>query len=207
MNEVVGVVLEVVGGVSALLAGVYFLSKRLLTHLLEKDLESYKVELQHSASLLTEQIRHQNETAITEYASKISHLSNNQFDAIKSISLRLMELWAAIEQATLLIRPVSDEPNQSRAQRELEDIFDKSNKLLEEFKKYEIFFPNEFSEALFNFRSRLISHARIFGHTVIHAYNDETYRTAYLEFCDKISPSIGVIKDLRNELRKLIGVK
>ncbi|MDB5050377.1 MAG: hypothetical protein JWO30_3448 [Fibrobacteres bacterium] len=208
MNELIKVLLEIIGGTSAFLGAVYFLSKRLIGHMFEKDLEKHKSELHFSTSIEMEKIRHQNETMITEYKEKISLLANNRFEAIKIISQKMIEVWASVEQATLILRPVRDgETDQQRSTKEITELRNKLGDLLKEFLKYEIFFPNEFSEKILDFRSKLDTFASVYGRSVIHSYDEDSYSRAYEAFCEKVRPAVDKIKELRGELRKLIGVE
>jgi hypothetical protein len=194
------------GGVGAIAAFIWFVSRQIVKHELSKNLEEYKTKLNIETHKEIENLKSKNEIYLAEYREKVARLSEKRIQAIDDVSIKLIELWGAIEGATLLLRPVSDEKRSDRSIREMQTIYKCTSELLESFKKVEIFFPVSLSDVILTLRSRVDSIVGIYGQALTIEYlSDLEFNQRYDNFREQIIPAIKKIKEIRVELRALLG--
>jgi hypothetical protein len=207
MKQVAIEIFALFGGIGGLVLLIRFLVKESIHAWIQKDLESHKTELKKEADKEIEILKTKNEMVISEFKERFTHLSKRRIETIEAVSSKLIELWAAIEGATLLLRPVSNESRHERSRRETDLIVDRANALLKEFVPVEIFFPTSLSNNILEFRKKVSVVIDVWGRTLCRPMTDSMFDKTYDDFCQNLNGLKPRFEEIRVDLRKLLGVE
>lgn len=211
-GEVIQSVLALFGGVGAAVLVVTFLSKKIVAHLLEKDLDRHKSNLQHQTAIEIEKIRHKNERTITEFKESISNLSQKRIEAIELVAVEILDIYATIQMyaprffAGQNDSPAVREERISRESGEMNKVMEQHQVFFERFKKVEIYLPSDLSDKILEFRNTIFTLAKIPTVLIEMGAGFNFANSQANEWRGKYAQLDGQYKAIKEDLRKLIGV-
>lgn len=205
MGEILGVILKIVGGTTVLVGAVTFLSKMLINHLFQKDLEKFKSDLEQANQIKLIELRSKTENLFHEYKENIKNLSGERIKAVKDLHNKTIEVYAAYSNAISIMRTVDEIPVRDQRANDFATCGKKLNELLECTKQNEIFIPTILSEKIFQWRKKLSITIDIYGPVI---YQDQSgQQKELIRLWDELNFEEAVFNELRKELKMIIGVE
>jgi FtsZ-binding cell division protein ZapB len=205
---VLRLIFEAVGGAAIVLAVLRYFAKETVKNWFQKDLENFKTKIQLEADKEIELLKNRNQTILTEYKERISHLSKKRTDAIEGVSQKIIRVWAAFEQIAAAFKWSNGDPRHERSRKEFTELVEASNDLLTHFLLVEIFFPSGLSDKIFEFRRQVSITFDVYAGQLGTPHQDQEYVRKCNEEIraekEKLQPRFD---EIRKDLRALLGVE
>lgn len=151
MLEYWQVLIATLGGSAVLLLAVGFLVRNLITHLLSKDVERFKADLQHNATIQLERALIELRQQTLEHEVRFRHLHEKRSLVIAELYSRIVE---AIQKLEYAFQPV-EWFNQPPRNKKLEEAQPALYALHQYFEQHRILFPELLAANVHSFIEKL----------------------------------------------------
>ena len=151
MWDIVKELATILGGAGILVFALTYLAKRLITHWMDKEVESHKAALQAQNDKAIEQLRSALRQQSLEHEVKYRRTDEKIADRLEGVYVRLQSFYSCISDYIAPVR-ASNEPSR-------EDLFKKAQKASEDFWDYldigRLYIPAALSETTEAFATKL----------------------------------------------------
>jgi len=200
------IILTSIGGSAVLFAVVGWLAKSIISQLLEKDFERFKLNLQASAQMELEKFKAELKRSAYEHQITFGKLHEKRAEMIADLYAKIVDLQDSVEVFVRNVMSVSPEKNKEN----LRIIWKAADSFKECYRKNKIFLSEDMCKLIEDLNNNLSSpvselsmHLEMVGET---DQIDPVYR-AWEKAEHKIADIVSIIRrDIENEFRKLLGV-
>lgn len=195
-------ILKFFGGAAALLVATAWLIRSLVVHLLGKDIERFKQQLQIEAEKELTTLRSNLEIENAKLQIKLSVLEAQRISFVEELYGLLVEVSG--EADSFAVEPVHED--QDELKKKADSFIDTFFEFYRYFEKHEIFVPEDVANQV-----KALHDAHFRAALDIHYKEGEEQGNAIMAFKkgaqDILEKSSAIRRNLANELRKLLGVE
>lgn len=195
------------GGTAVAIAAVAWLARSITTHLLSKDIETYKTKLKSESDISLEQLRSDLQITAARRNLEFSRIHEKRLEIISEVAGRLVAFHQAVS-SYVSIFEWPDGPSKEERRKLAADAFTKFN---EYFSPRRFFLPEHTIDKIEAFREGLYKISIDFMFYVEQGRpfradpnNDIDVWTTASDFTAKEAPKL--LKELEDDFRKILGV-
>jgi uncharacterized protein with von Willebrand factor type A (vWA) domain len=195
--------MRTLGGMSAAILVLAYLSRVFLAQRLSRDMEVWKADLKAMADKDVERLKVQLSASLNDREIRLSALHTRVIEAVSEIHARIYRVQAAIKDYTRAFEPTGSEPIDRRAKRVARSLAN----LKVSFETKAIFLPQDLYEEIFGFHKRVSDTAHEFQLFIVQQIDpgQRMERWQKIEhFTSEESPKL--LKALRNRFQFHINV-
>lgn len=200
-----GIIISSIGGSAILFGALAWLTKSIITHLLSKDIDQFKANLQLEAQKEMAQIQSTLGIEAFEHQIRFSRLHEKRAEIISQIYSDIFDLHSSVDNFVRLLPSSSSDENNTN----LHKIWDSADRLKTSFGKNKIFFNKTICEKISTLNEIM---SRPVGEIVIHLEinKEQDWKILgkkYNYALDILEQKVPLIKsELESDFRNLLGV-
>ena len=188
------------GGTVAAIAAVAWLARSIITHLLSKDVETYKARLKSESDLETERLRASLRRIAYEHEVTFNKLHSERAEVVKTLHAKLIDLISAVEGFVSPFEWANEPPKEEK--RKL--LAERSRDFTRFFEEHSILLSQDLYDKVREFLDKLLEPALQFAEATHDEGSKrmEVWQQSWVTV-GKVAPTLK--QQLRQEFRQVLG--